>query len=221
MVKIHKEGRAIVVSILILVVLANLASRWIYPEANLFLNILLGISLLGIAGTAAFFRNPNRDIYLSGNSVIAPADGKVVVIEEVEEPEYFKDKRLQVSVFMSIKNVHVNRNPIGGQVKYFRYHPGKYLLAWHPKSSTRNERTTIVIENEENDIEVLVRQIAGKIARRIVSYSEVGKQVDQGAELGFIKFGSRVDLYLPLDAAVNVKIGQKVKGGETVIAHLA
>lgn len=221
MVKIHKEGRGIVVTILMMVVIANLAIRWIYPELHVLHNILMLISLLGIGGTAAFFRNPNRDLVISGNAVIAPADGKVVVVEEVEEPEYFKDKRLQVSVFMSIKNVHVNRNPIGGQVKYFRYHPGKYLLAWHPKSSTRNERTTIVIENEENDIEVLVRQIAGKVARRIVSYTEVGEQVDQGSELGFIKFGSRVDLYLPLDAEVNVKIGEKVKGGETVIAHLA
>jgi phosphatidylserine decarboxylase len=143
----------------------------------------------------------------------------VVVVEEVEEPEYFQDRRLQVSVFMSIKNVHVNRNPISGQVKYFKYHPGRYLLAWHPKSSTANERTSIVIEND-NEIEILVRQIAGKVARRIVSYLDEGDEVLQGSELGFIKFGSRVDLYLPLDAELQVTIGQKVKGGETVIARL-
>ncbi|MBI1194059.1 MAG: phosphatidylserine decarboxylase family protein [Bacteroidetes bacterium] len=219
-VKIHKEGKSIVLTFLVLLLAANAVVRYALPEAAVLHAVVLVASFLGIVGTALFFRNPSRELYLHGSAVIAPADGKVVVVEEVEEPEYFQDKRLQVSVFMSIKNVHVNRNPIGGQVKYFKYHPGRYLLAWHPKSSTSNERTTIVIENEDQ-IEVLVRQIAGKVARRIVSYLDEGDEVAQGSELGFIKFGSRVDLYLPLDAKIEVAIGQKVKGGKTVIAHLA
>ena len=150
------------------------------------------------------------------NLVYAPADGKIVAIEEVNEDEYFEDKRIQVSIFMSPTNVHVNRNPIGGTVNYFRYHPGKYLVAWHPKSSTENERTTVVIGN--GDTEILLRQIAGAVAKRIVNYLNVGEEVEQGAEMGFIKFGSRVDLFLPLNAKIEVKLNQKVKGNRTVIA---
>jgi phosphatidylserine decarboxylase len=219
-VRIHREGRKIVLTFLVMLLAANALVRYAFPGSSTLHLVVLIASALGILGTALFFRNPNREPFLLGSAVIAPADGKVVVVEEVEEPEYFGDRRLQVSIFMSIKNVHVNRNPVGGQVKYFKYHPGRYLLAWHPKSSTDNERTTIVIENED-EIEVLVRQIAGKVARRIVSYLDEGDEVAQGSELGFIKFGSRVDLYLPLDAQIDVKLGQKVKGGKTVIAHLA
>jgi phosphatidylserine decarboxylase len=144
-----------------------------------------------------------------------------VVIEETTENEYFKDRRLQVSIFMSVKNVHINRTPISGQVKYFKYHPGKYLLAWDPKSSTENERTTYVIEDEDDNMEILMRQIAGTVARRIKFYVEEGDEVTQGAEFGFIKFGSRVDLFLPLDSKIEVNIGEKVKGGQTVIARVA
>lgn len=217
-VRIHREGKGIVLTCLVLLLAANAVVRYVWPELEMLHWSVLVASGLGVIGTALFFRNPNRELMLHGEAVIAPADGKVVVVEEVEEPEYFQDRRLQVSVFMSIKNVHVNRNPISGQVKYFKYHPGRYLLAWHPKSSTANERTSIVIEND-NEIEILVRQIAGKVARRIVSYLDEGDEVLQGSELGFIKFGSRVDLYLPLDAELQVTIGQKVKGGETVIAR--
>ena len=150
--------------------------------------------------------------------VYAPADGKVVVIEEVEEPEFFQEKRLQISIFMNPANVHVNRNPIGGEVKYYKYHPGKYLVAWHPKSSTENERTTSVINNGKHDI--LVRQIAGAMAKRIVNYLKPGQQVTQGEDMGFIKFGSRVDIFLPLGTKVNVALEEKVKGNLSVIAHL-
>jgi phosphatidylserine decarboxylase len=166
-----------------------------------------------------FFRNPNRQILSpSDNKIYAPADGKVVVIEEAIENEYFKDKRLQVSIFMSPLNVHVNRNPISGIVNYIKHHEGKYLVAWHPKSSSENERTTVVIENE--GAEVLLRQIAGAVAKRIVNYLEEGDQVIQGKDMGFIKFGSRVDLFLPIGTKINVGIGDKVKGNRTVIASL-
>lgn len=167
-----------------------------------------------------FFRNPTRTIpTLDNNLVYAPADGKVVVIEETEEMEYFKGKRLQVSVFMSPLNVHVNRNGIGGLVKYYRYHPGKYLVAWHPKSSTENERTTVVIDNGKH--EVMFRQIAGAVARRIINYLKEGQTVTQGSEMGFIRFGSRVDIFLPLDANVKVSIGDVVLGNQTVIADIS
>jgi phosphatidylserine decarboxylase len=165
-----------------------------------------------------FFRNPYRNTIINEHHVIAPADGKVVVIEEVEEPEYFKDKRRQVSIFMSPVNVHVNRNPIAGIVKYAKYHPGKYLVAWHPKSSTENERTTVVIANSK--AEVLFRQVAGALAKRIVYYVKEGEMVEQGSEMGFIKFGSRIDLYLPLSAKIEVQLQQKTRGGETVVATL-
>ena len=164
-----------------------------------------------------FFRNPKRVTELDDNVIIAPVDGKVVVIEEVEEPEYFKDKRLQVSIFMSPINVHVTRYAMSGIIKYSKYHPGKYLVAWHPKASTENERTTVVIENKTIG-EVLYRQIAGALAKRIVNYAEEGDKVVQGTDAGFIKFGSRVDLYLPLGTKVNVKLGDKVKGGVQVVA---
>ncbi len=165
-----------------------------------------------------FFRLPKRAHTQGERLVVAPADGKVVVIEETYEPEYFKDKRLQVSIFMSPLNVHVNRVPMDGEVKYMKYHPGKYLVAWHPKSSTENERTTVVFENERGAL--LLRQIAGALARRICYYVKEGQQVKQNDEFGFIRFGSRVDVFLPLGTPVDVKIGETVQGGVTVLAQL-
>ena len=165
-----------------------------------------------------FFRNPKRHTQKNDARVISPVDGKVVVIEEVEETEYFKEKRLQVSIFMSPLNVHVTRYPVGGSVLFSKYHQGKYLVAWHPKASTENERTTIVVENKVYG-KVLYRQIAGALARRIVNYAKEGQIVDQGTDAGFIKFGSRVDLFLPLDTKIKVKLNQKVIGGECVIAE--
>ncbi len=166
----------------------------------------------------SFFRVPRRELTLGSNLVIAPADGKVVVIEEVYDEEYFKDKRLQVSIFMSPANVHQNRTPVTGEVVYNQYHKGKYLVAWHPKSSTENERHSVVIRHPK--AEILVKQIAGALAKRIVNYLSVGQKVEQCAEMGFIKFGSRVDLLLPLDAKVSVKLNEVVKGGVTVIAAI-
>ncbi len=167
-----------------------------------------------------FFRSPSRNFIAKEGDIISPADGKVVVIEEVMETEYFNEKRLQVSVFMSPVNVHINRYPIGGILKYYKYHPGKYLVAWHPKSSTENERTTAVVEDNQGK-KVLFRQIAGALARRIVFYHETGKQVSQTEECGFIKFGSRVDLLLPLDVKLNVKLNETVKGGITSLASFS
>ena len=165
-----------------------------------------------------FFRLPNRIFTTGDDKVIAPADGKVVVIEETFEPEYFKEKRLQVSIFMSPLNVHVNRCPVNGEVKYMKYHPGKYLVAWHPKSSTENERTSLVIKNPK--MEILLRQIAGALARRICYYVKEGQQVSQNEEFGFIRFGSRVDLFFPVGTKVDVKIGEIVQGGITVLARI-
>ena len=177
------------------------------------------VSLILFLLVLQFFRNPVRQIIdADDNIVYAPADGKVVVIEETHEGEYFKDKRLQVSIFMSPVNVHVNRNPISGIVSYFKYHPGKYLVAWHPKSSTENERTTTVINNGET--EILMRQIAGAVAKRIVNYLSVGEEVEQGKDMGFIKFGSRVDLFLPLGTKLDVTLNEKVKGNKTIIARI-
>jgi phosphatidylserine decarboxylase len=164
-----------------------------------------------------FFRNPKRLVSINDNHVIAPVDGKVVVIEEVFEPEYFKDQRLQVSIFMSPINVHVTRYPVNGLVKYSKYHPGKYLVAWHPKASTENERTTIVVENSVFG-EILYRQIAGALAKRIVNYAVEGSEVVQGEDAGFIKFGSRVDLYFPIGTIVNVKLNEVAVGGKTIVA---
>jgi phosphatidylserine decarboxylase len=165
-----------------------------------------------------FFRNPPRNTITNTEHIIAPADGKVVVIEEVEEPEYFKGKRIQVSIFMSPFNVHVNRYPIAGNVTYAKYHPGLYLVAWHPKSSTDNERTTTVVKDAQGR-EVLFRQIAGALAKRIVQYSKAGDTAVQGGEMGFIKFGSRVDVFLPVGTKINVKLEEVVRGGETPIAQ--
>jgi len=166
-----------------------------------------------------FFRNPKRHTHSNTKQALSPVDGKVVVIEEVEETEVFKDRRIQVSVFMSPINVHVTRYPISGNITYSKYHPGKYLVAWHPKASEENERTTVVVENE-NFGKVLYRQIAGALARRIVNYAKINTSVEQGSDSGFIKFGSRVDLFLPLDAEIKVELNQKVRGGESIIAQI-
>ena len=202
----------------IVLVGVNLLSRMFLTSQSARLVILMGSILLFLL-IIQFFRNPKRRTVINEASVIAPVDGKVVVIEEVFEGEYFKENRLMISVFMSPINVHVTRHPVNGVVKYSKYHPGKYLVAWHPKASEENERTTVVVENM-NSIEILYRQIAGALAKRIVNYAQVGQQVVQGTDSGFIKFGSRVDVYLPLNADVLVELGQKVKGGITEIATL-
>lgn len=196
--------------IVLLLSRAFISVRWIEMTVQLAALALLIIVL-------QFFRNPKRIVAINDNHIIAPVDGKVVVIEEVFEPEYFKDKRLQVSIFMSPINVHVTRYPMNGTVKYSKYHPGKYLVAWHPKASTENERTSIVIENKVFG-EILYRQIAGALAKRIVNYAVEGTQVVQGEDAGFIKFGSRVDLYLPLGSNVNVKLNEVAVGGKTIIS---
>ncbi len=214
--KIHKEGHNILIRLSIILLVINAIVFGFLPSALIITGIISVILFLSVL---QFFRNPTREIVIPDENVIyAPADGKIVVIEETKESEYFKDKRLQVSIFMSPTNVHVNRNPISGTVNYFKYHPGKYLVAWHPKSSTENERTTVVIDT--GDAEILLRQIAGFMAKRIVNYLDVGEEVEQGTDMGFIKFGSRVDLFLPLDTEITVALGQKVKGNKTVIARL-
>ncbi len=215
---IHKEGYKILTYLFVVLLIVNLAVYYLLPESTAIRWTVWGISAFVYIMILQFFRSPRRLIITNDNHVIAPADGKVVVIEEVEEPEFFNEKRKQVSIFMSPVNVHINRNPISGMVTYFKYHPGKYLVAWHPKSSTENERTTIVVTSK-NGTSILLRQIAGALAKRIVWYLQAGEEVKQGEELGFIKFGSRVDVFLPLDAKVTVTIGEKVKGGSTVIAE--
>lgn len=213
----HKEGHKIlIISFLLLVVLSLTVDRFV-SASWLRMALLIGLTILFIL-VAQFFRNPKRRSVLNDNQVLSSVDGKVVVIEEVEETEYFKDKRIQVSVFMSPINVHVTRYPIGGKVRFSKYHPGKYLVAWHPKASEENERTTIVVENPTYG-KVLFRQIAGAMAKRIVNYAKVDEDVVQGADAGFIKFGSRVDLFLPLDTTIKVNLHQHVKGGLTVIAE--
>lgn len=204
---------------LVLLALNLLAYLYLFSDNTTAAILLAVVSLVLFALVVQFFRIPNRLLTTGDTQVIAPADGKVVVIEETNETEYFKDNRRQVSIFMSPLNVHVNRNPVSGVVRYFKYFPGKYLVAWHPKSSTENERTTTVVETKTG-IEVLFRQIAGAVARRIVWYVKEGEPVEQGTEFGFIKFGSRVDIFLPLDADIKVNIGDITKGGVTVIAEL-
>lgn len=216
--RLHREGNTILLVSALILLAINFGVSYIGVPPSV--SWALGIISVGFYGIIVqFFRNPVRTIKVTDESLVyAPADGKVVVIEEADEPEYFGARRLQVSIFMSPTNVHVNRNPIGGIVKYVKYHAGKYLVAWHPKASTENERTTVVIGNSKG--EVLFRQIAGALAKRIKYYVTEGEKVEQGGEMGFIKFGSRVDLYLPLDAIVEVQLEQKVRGNETIIARL-
>ena len=207
----HKEGYLIILYTFLLVALITVLLDF-FIENQILKYILQIFCLLSLILILQFFRNPKRKFNLNPEKVLSPVDGKIVAIEEVFENEYFNDKRLQVSIFMSPINVHVTRYPIGGEVLYSKYHPGKYLVAWHPKSSEKNERTTIVINNK-NIGKILYRQIAGLLARRIVNYAKVEENVIQGNDAGFIKFGSRVDLFLPLNAKINVKINQNVKGG--------
>ena len=216
---IHKEGRTLLFVLLLILFALNWAIGFYYPQAEAVQTIVMVASLIFYLIILQFFRLPIFIVQKNERQVIAPADGKVVVIEETEETEYLKSKRIQVSIFMSPVNVHVNRMPVSGAISFFKYHPGKYLVAWHPKSSTENERTTVVAKMK-NGTEILFRQIAGALARRIKWYVKEGQLLEQGDEFGFIKFGSRVDIFLPLNAKVNVKIGDKTTGGKTVVAEL-
>lgn len=217
--KIHKEGFTILTVLFLILLVVNILVVSLFPDKTLIKFIVFFASIVIFLLVLQFFRHPHRNIMSNVNYVLAPADGKVVTIEEVEETEVLKDRRIQVSIFMSPINVHVNRYPISGKISFLKYHPGLYLVAWHPKSSTENERTTCVIDHNRNH-RILMRQIAGAVARRIIYYPKVNDIVKQGAEMGFIKFGSRVDLFLPLGTRINVELNQKVKGGVTVIAEL-
>ncbi|MCH1547029.1 MAG: phosphatidylserine decarboxylase family protein [Flavobacteriaceae bacterium] len=210
----HKEGHKIILSSFAIVAIVFLIMDYFSVANQLIIQIFLLLLLIIIL---QFFRNPKRKTNFGDKKIVSPVDGKVVVIEEVFEPEYFKEKKIQLSVFMSPINVHVTRYPIAGKVVYSKYHPGKYLVAWHPKSSTHNERTTVVVENKTCG-KILYRQIAGALAKRIVNYAKESEIINQGDDSGFIKFGSRVDLFLPLDAKINVKLNQKVKGAEDILA---
>lgn len=218
MIRIHIEGKKILFRLLITLAVLNAVIHFL-SIGRLWENILLMVSIIIYLLVLQFFRNPKRFTHAESNQVIAPADGKIVAIEEIEEPEYFKRKMMQISIFMSPINVHVNRYPVSGTIKYAKYHPGAYLVAWHPKSSTLNERTTVVVESPEGK-EVMYKQIAGALARRIVMYAKKGEKVNQGNDSGFIKFGSRVDVVIPADANILVKIGDKARGGEQVLAEL-
>ena len=215
----HKEGYKIMTITAIILIAINMVT---YSLINVYWIkfVILVVSILFFFLIIQFFRNPKRTTSHNNEHIIAPVDGKVVVIEEVYEKEYFKDKRLQISIFMSPINVHVTRHPVGGKVTYSKYHPGKFLVAWHPKSSEENERTTVVVKNKTAG-EILYRQIAGALAKRIVNYAEADTEVVQGSDSGFIKFGSRVDVFVPIGTKVNVEINQKVKGGISVIADVA
>ena len=219
MFKFHKEGAKIILASTTIAVIIIFALDFLVPEHYFWLKKSGQVAvLIFLILILQFFRNPNREVtHPSDKTILAPVDGKVVVIEEVYEPEYFKDKRLMVSIFMSPLNVHVTRYALNGVVKYSKYHPGKYLVAWHPKASEENERTTVVIDNPVYG-EIMYRQIAGALAKRIVNYAQEGQRVIQGSDAGFIKFGSRVDLYLPLGTAVDVVLKQKAKGNQTIIA---
>ena len=217
---IHKEGYKPIALAVFIFCAINLIFFYFFSASMPVIGWIIFFATLALLlFIISFFRSPKINITLNEQQVISPADGKVVVIEEIFDTEYFKDKRLQVSIFMSPANVHINRVPMSGEVLYSEYHKGKYLVAWHPKSSTENERHSVVIKN--NGVYILVKQIAGAIAKRIINYLEVGQKVEQGGEMGFIKFGSRVDVLLPLNAEINVLLNQRVKGGVTVLATLA
>ena len=210
----HREGIRIILSAFFIVTVLVISIDYFEIKYGMTIKIFL-IIMLGLI--LQFFRNPKISINKNENYILSPVDGKVVIIEEVFEPEFFNDKRLQVSVFMSPLNVHVTRYPISGNIIFSKYHPGKHLVAWHPKSSTKNERTTVVVENN-NFGKILYRQIAGAVAKRIINYAKPGKKAVQGEDAGFIKFGSRVDLFLPVGSKINVRINESVKGGVTVIS---
>ena len=216
---IHKEGyRTIAITVLIFGAI-NISFFYFFSAAMPFVSwMVFGVTLIMLLFIISFFRSPKRNFTVAHHQVICPADGKVVVIEETVDPEYFKDKRLQISIFMSPANVHINRIPMSGKVEYSQYHKGKYLVAWNPKSSTENERHSVVIKSDS--AEILVKQIAGAMAKRIVNYLKIGEMVSQGNEMGFIKFGSRVDVLLPVGTELNVKLNQQVKGGVTVLATI-
>jgi phosphatidylserine decarboxylase len=217
--KFHREGLPSLFVVVLFSTIITFIAHYFFPEFNIahwFAYVLSGFLIITIL---QFFRDPKRTFTIDEGKIIAPADGKVVVIEETEEGEYFKDKRLQVSIFMSPVNVHINRYPIAGKVAFFKYHPGKFLAAWEPKSSTDNERTTVVVEHK-NGKQILFRQIAGALARRIVWYCKEGDTAQQCQEMGFIKFGSRVDLFLPLGTKLHVKIGDVVKGSQTALGDI-
>lgn len=216
---IHKEGKSILFGLMVILMIINFSIGYFWIPSEEVQNIFILASIAFYLLVLQFFRIPNREITSHPNLVLAPADGKVVVIEHTTETEYFNDERIQISIFMSPLNVHNNRTPVSGLVKFFKYHPGKYMVAWHPKASTENERTTMVVEMASG-LEILVRQIAGAMARRIKWYVEEGNQVQQGNEYGFIKFGSRVDVFLPTTAKILVDQDTKTVGGKTVLAEL-
>ncbi|MEX2233470.1 MAG: phosphatidylserine decarboxylase family protein [Cyclobacteriaceae bacterium] len=217
--RIHREGHTVLFILLIVLFSLNWLVFSYYPQSPLMQNSAILVSVIFYLLILQFFRNPVFEIATNTKHVLAPADGKVVVIEETEETEYFKSRKKQISIFMSPVNVHVNRAPVSGVISFFKYHPGKYLVAWHPKSSTENERTTVAVRMQ-NGAEVVFRQIAGALARRIKWYIKEGQPIEQGQEFGFIKFGSRVDVFLPLDAKITVNVGDITKGGRTIIAEL-
>ena len=215
--RIHREGKVFLILVFLILLVFNslicvLISNWLLVKI-----FLASVSTIFFFFFLQFFRNPVRKTLINPKQIIAPADGKVVVIEKTFESEFLKEERIQISIFMSPLNVHVNRNPVSGKILYFKYHPGKYLVAWHPKSSTENERTTVVYETSGKKI--LMRQIAGAVARRIVWYVKESDEIIQGEDMGFIKFGSRVDLFLPVDAPLKIKIGDRMMGGKTVMAE--
>jgi phosphatidylserine decarboxylase len=216
---IHREGRTLLFVLLLILCGLNWAIAYFFPGNSILQNVLIIASILFYLLILQFFRIPIFPIQKNEKHVLAPADGKVVVIEETEEPEYLKGRRKQVSIFMSPVNVHINRMPVSGIISFFKYHPGKYLVAWHPKSSTENERTTVVVKRKDG-VEILFRQIAGALARRIKCYIQPNQSLEQGDEFGFIKFGSRVDIFLPLNAKITVNVGDVTKGGKTIIAEL-
>lgn len=217
--KIHKEGYKSIALATLIFGGINIISFYFFSAGTPLISwIIFGVSLVLLLFIISFFRSPRREFTIALHQVICPADGKVVVIEETVDEEYFKEKRLQVSIFMSPANVHINRIPMSGNVEYSQYHKGKYLVAWNPKSSTENERHSVVIKSDS--AEILVKQIAGAVAKRIVNYLHVGQKVEQGTEMGFIKFGSRVDVLLPIGTELNVSLNQMVKGGITVLATI-
>lgn len=216
---IHKEGRGLLSVLIILLLALNLVLSHYFPEQSTMLYIMAGASFIFFILVLQFFRSPSIKVPENPSHILAPADGKVVVVEKTVENEYFKDERIQISIFMSPVDVHVNRSPVKGVVKLFKYHPGKYLVAWHPKSSTENERTTMVLTLDTGG-EILVRQIAGVLARRIKYYITAGERLQQGEEFGFIKFGSRLDVFLPPGSKINVKKGTQTKAGVTVLAEI-
>lgn len=216
---LHKEATGTLIVTTLFIALVNYFFFYFFPDNSVVRNLIILLSIGFFLIVLQFFRKPTRTTVQNPKHIIAPADGKVVVIEETIENEYFKEPRIQVSIFMSPLNVHMNFNPIKGIVSFFKYHKGKYLVAWHPKSSTDNERTTVVVKND-NGVEILYRQIAGALARRICWYLKVGDKVEQGEEFGFIKFGSRVDVFLPIGTKILCQLDDKPVGGETVIAEL-